>query len=254
MVLISVGAIGQRKHHAKNNITDISFTSKKFKSGPLIYNVTNLFDSARYFMPNEGASSLPFQVARFKDLRIERILETGERNITVEGGYFIAVPFLNKYGAHVDRFTPAGLKATKGRVKKGRWTIETEHGDYSYDPPTMMDIDGKTYLFFKYGEYGEYVLITPLDDDIVDILNLETLKITFKNVNDFYVLEKYIPSKKKVIKPKGIATAEERIHLVVKKETLTSISILYGISIASLKKLNGLKSDLILVGQKLIIE
>ncbi|MBK8468109.1 MAG: LysM peptidoglycan-binding domain-containing protein [Chloracidobacterium sp.] len=50
-----------------------------------------------------------------------------------------------------------------------------------------------------------------------------------------------------------ISAAKPPIHVVKKGDTLSGLSIEYGLSVAEIKKLNGLKSDLIKVGQKLKI-
>ena len=63
---------------------------------------------------------------------------------------------------------------------------------------------------------------------------------------DFEVLGKKQPKKKK--------RAKQNNHLVVKGDTLYSLSRKYGLSVAELKKINGLNSNEIGIGQTLILK
>ena len=64
---------------------------------------------------------------------------------------------------------------------------------------------------------------------------------------------------KKVVKGKGKSKSHSKssgtvYHTVKKGETLSSIARKYGLSVAQLKKLNGLKKDSIRVGQRLRVK
>lgn len=277
--LISFSALGQSKFHAANNIADISFTSKGFKADPIRYNVVEKFGRKMYLMPDEtGQSSLPFQVAFYEDLEKMRNLSTGKQKM-VPTKIYVAVPFLNCKGAHVDEFHPAGLKAELKRKRRGK--VYIENGDYMYESPERLNINGQEYFLFQ---DNQQIVICPLDGDMQDKISMDTKYVSFINVNDFYLLEEYDPKKHKTSVNKNIGkfvayepgseepepeVKEESpvvqgdvgnssestfLHVVKEGENLTEIARKYCDSVEGIKERNNLCSDRILPGQKLLIQ
>ena len=57
-----------------------------------------------------------------------------------------------------------------------------------------------------------------------------------------------------ITKPESKPDPQQKIHVVIKGDTLYGIATKYKISVEKLKSLNGLKSNIISIGQKLVVE
>lgn len=141
-----------------------------------------------------------------------------------------------------------GSSGSNASVSKPNSTVSS--------PSNSSNVQGSTYTVKPGDTLSKISIQTGIS--VVDLKKLNNLKSDLIYAGDVLKISKSDTSVSKpnppVSPPSNSSNVQGSTYTVKSGDTLSKISLETGISVADLKKLNNLKSDLIYVGQKLVIK
>ena len=232
--IISFTTMGQ-KHHADNISENVEIIYKNPPKNVLYYTVVERFQKQFCILSvkkDEFQDNLSFRIAFLEDFDYLGDFPAGIEEM-IPKKVLVAEPLTNSSGEKIDKYSPIGLiaepsKAFSKKQKKRQKEISSYivKGDWVYECPERISIEGKTYLFFF---HEGQIFVTPVDSDLKDHIDGKTRQVSFINKDNFCVFKEHTLTKEKYdVLDSQLPNKKENTnsthHIVKNGETLYGIA------------------------------